>query len=204
MKNPLPSPSKALALFLGILLLFSAFGFSAAADSKNNQAKPAPGNEEYIIGLGDILEINVWKEAELSRIVTVRLDGRISLPLLGDVDASGKSPRVLTAFLEKEFGKIIAEPAVSVMLQESRSRRYYMVGQVNTPGEFAIDYPVTILQALARGGGFLEWAKTSNIIIVRQSVDGEMLLPFDYNDFIKGKNQHANILIAPGDTIIVP
>jgi polysaccharide export outer membrane protein len=162
-------------------------------------------NFDYIIGIGDILEVQVWKEPDLSRVpVPVRIDGRISLPLLGDVDAAGKSIKELTQLLGKKYGEVVTEPAVSVMLVESKSWRYYIVGQVTQPGEFNIDYPITILQAIARSGGFLEWAKKSDIKIIRRKSTHEEILQFDYEALVKGSDLSQNILISPGDTIIVP
>ncbi len=185
-----------LVLLLAALCVLS-FPFSALAE-------PATGSPEYTIGLGDAIEVHVWREAELSRAVTVRLDGRISLPLLGDVPAAGKTINALTAQLEQLYGKIIAEPAVTVMLQESRSRRYYILGQVASPGEFPLDTPITVLQAIARSGGFLEWAKTDNISVLRRIGGNEKILKFDYDALVKGKDVATNIAIAPGDTIVVP
>ncbi len=181
------------SIFIGIQTVpFSAFG-------------AAPNDEtEYTIGLGDTIEIHVWQEADLSRSVTVRLDGRVSLPLLGDVKAANKTISQFTIELDKLYSKIINEPAVTVILTESRSRRYYILGQIQTPGEFPLDTPITILQAIARSGGFLEWAKTGNISVIRRSQQGEVILKFDYDDVVKGKKLAQNINILPGDTIIVP
>jgi polysaccharide export outer membrane protein len=159
---------------------------------------------DYLIGVGDVLEVQVWQEPDLSRTVTVRLDGKISLPLAGDVQAAGITTGELDQFLEKKFSALVAEPAVSVMLTENRSRRYFVVGQVGQPGEFPIEFPLTILQAIARSGGFQEWAKREEIKIVRRKDGKEELLNFDYEAFVKGKNLQQNILIMPGDTIIVP
>jgi len=163
----------------------------------------SPGTE-YTIGLGDTIEIHVWQEADLSRSVMVRLDGRVSLPLLGDVEVAHKTINQLTIELDKLYSNIITEPAVTVILTESRSRRYYILGQIQTPGEFSLDTPITVLQAIARSGGFQEWAKTGNISIIRRSPQGEVIHKFDYDDVVKGKKLKQNIDILPGDTIIVP
>jgi polysaccharide export outer membrane protein len=163
------------------------------------------GSAEYIVGLGDILEIQVWKEPDLSRNpAPVRIDGRISLPLLGDVMAAGKSISELTNELEKKYREVVNEPSVSVMLLQNRSWRYYIIGQIAQPGEFTIDYPINILQAIARSGGFNEWAKTSKVAILRKKGAQEIMLNFDYEALVKGTNINQNVLIAPGDTIIVP
>lgn len=164
----------------------------------------AEAEKDYLIGVGDVLEVQVWQEPDLSRTVKVRLDGKISLPLAGDVQAAGKTTGELDQFLEKKIADLVTEPAVSVMLVENRSRRYYVVGQVGQPGEFPIEFPLTILQAIARSGGFQEWAKREEIKVVRRQGGKEEFLNFDYDDFTKGKNLQQNVLIAPGDTIIVP
>ena len=104
----------------------------------------------------------------------------------------------------RKISALVTEPAVSVMLVENRSRRYYVVGQVGHPGEFPIEYPLTILQAIARSGGFQEWAKREEIKVVRRQDGKDVFLNFDYDDFINGKNLLQNVLIAPGDTIIIP
>lgn len=181
------------SIFLGILLTpFSVFGENKVSET------------EYTIGLGDTIEIHVWQEADLSRSVMVRLDGRVSLPLLGDVKVANKTISQLTIELDKLYGKIITEPAITVILTESKSRRYYILGQIQTPGEFPLDTPITVLQAIARSGGFLEWAKTGNISVIRRNKQEEVILKFDYDDVVKGKKLDQNIDIVPGDTIIVP
>ncbi|MBI4792025.1 MAG: polysaccharide biosynthesis/export family protein [Deltaproteobacteria bacterium] len=166
--------------------------------------QPAVAETDYLIGVGDVLEVQVWQEPDLSRTVTVRLDGKISLPLAGDVQAAGITTSELDQFLEKKISSLVTEPAVSVILTENRSRRYFVVGQVGQPGEFPIEFPLTILQAIARSGGFQEWAKREEIKVVRRGDGKEELLSFDYDAFVKGKNLQQNILIMPGDTIIVP
>lgn len=196
----------ALFLLIGltISLFFGAQSSASGTETTNYKVEQLSRANEYIIGLGDVLEVMVWREPDLTRIQTVRLDGRITIPMVGEVVASGKSPRELAAHLENKLRQLISEPSVSVMLAESKSRRYYIIGQINTPGEFSISYPITILQAIARAGGFLEWAKTSTISIVRRGSSREDIIRFDYDAFAKGQNLGQNILIAAGDTIIVP
>jgi polysaccharide export outer membrane protein len=164
----------------------------AGQPAQTKSAVNSPRDFDYIIGLGDILEVQVWKEPDLSRLpVPVRIDGRISLPLLGDVEAAGKSIKELTLFMEKKYSEVVTEPAVSVMLIESR-------------GEYNLDYPLTVLQVIARSGGFREWAKKSKISIIRRKSGKEVILPFDYDSLVKGQHLEENIYISPGDTIIVP
>lgn len=196
-------PAKGRPCNLATIILFALF-CAMACPSTVHAAADETNTPEYTIGLGDAIEVHIWKEPELSRPVTVRLDGRISLPLLGDIEAAGITITKLTAELEKRYSKIIAEPAVTVMLQESRSRRYYVLGQVANAGEFPLDTPITVLQAIARCGGFREWAKTDNIAVVRRVNGQEKILKFDYDALVKGKDVTQNLAIAPGDTIVVP
>lgn len=160
---------------------------------------------EYLFGIGDTIEVQVWNEPNLSRIQKVRLDGRISLALIGDLEAVGKSPRELAAQIEKNYSTSVASPSVTVILNQS-SQRYYVIGQVKQTGEFPLDSQLTVLQALARSGGFTEWAKTTKIMVIRRDANGEQSLPFDY-DAVTKKNDLSKLLqlqLAPGDTIIVP
>lgn len=194
---------RSIIILLGGLLCL----VTATAESAEVVITPPPSVESafrYVIGLGDTLEVVVWKEDDLSKQVVVRIDGRISLPLVGDVDAVGKTPTELAAELKQKLGELIAEPSVSVILIQNRSWRYYVIGQIKQPGEFNIDYPITVLQSLARSGGFLEWAKKDNITIVRKEAGKDKLLKFDYDDFVKGKNIEQNVIITPGDVIVVP
>ena len=167
-------------LFAGavVLLAFQAGPLSAASSDS--------ADVEYKIGLGDIIEVQVWKEEALSRTLAVRIDGRISLPLVGDVVAAGKSTTELALDLEKRFGELVGDPVVTVMLAENRSQKYYIMGQIGGAGKFAIDYPITVVQVIARSKG------------------RERMIMFNYESFVKGRSPEQNILIMPGDTIIVP
>ena len=191
---------------LGFFLFFIICCLTVFLFNGNNQAHAQENNdkEAYRIDVGDVLEINVWKEDGLTRVVTVRLDGRISLPLIGDVMAAGKTPMELAKSLEKKIGEIIEAPSVTVILNASNSRVYYMVGNINSPGAFPMNTPVNLLQAIAKAGGLGEWADKNDIIIVRRSSGKDEMLSFDYDKFIKGKDLSQNIMIQYGDTIIVP
>jgi len=191
----------------GVGIFFFLFSLAGAGESlagEGGQAPAAEGQSEYVIGLGDQLQIMVWKEPELTQAMSVRIDGRISLPLVGDVQAAGKTIRDLKKVLEEKYGAVIAEPAVSVMLVQSKSWRYYIIGQIKQPGEFPIDFPITVLQAIARSGGFLEWAKTDRISIIRHEGGQETIVPFNYQALVNGQNLQQNALVKPGDTIIIP
>jgi polysaccharide export outer membrane protein len=186
--------------YIAVLCCLCFFIFTAgqAFAEQKNEIK------EYRIDVGDALEINVWKEPEMTRPVVVRLDGRISLPLIGDVIAAGSTPMELAKTLEKKIGEIIEEPSVTVILTASNSRVYYMVGNINSPGAYPINAPVNLLQAIATAGGLGEWADKDEIIIVRRSSGKDEMLSFNYKKFVKGKDLSQNIMIQYGDTIIVP
>jgi polysaccharide biosynthesis/export protein len=187
------------ALFLLILFALPIISLPAIGGEREG----APVGAEYLLGVGDIIEVQVWKEEDLSRTLRVRLDGRITLPLIGDVLAAGKPPRELAAQIEEYYRETLAEPSVTVILNQS-NQRYYVIGLVQQPGEFALDSHLTVLQALARSGGFQEWAKTSNIIIIRRDAAGEKILPFDYDAMIRRGDLSGHLQLAPGDTIVVP
>ena len=197
------------AVAAGVFLLafwsFGGLGLAGQQAGSQPQLGAAKGQAEYVIGMGDVLKIMVWKEPDLTCELAVRSDGRISLPLVGDVQAAGQTIGGLKKTLEQRYAKLITDPAVSVMLTQSKSRRYYIIGQIKQPGEFPIDFPITVLQALAKSGGFLDWAKKDKITIVRRGEEGqESILPFDYEALVAGHNQQQNVLVQPGDTIVVP
>lgn len=187
--------------YLG-LFVFLPTSIALAADAP--AAMPASSTKQYLIGLGDDIEVQVWKEPDLTKKLKVRLDGRISLPLAGDLMAAGRSPAELAKDIEEKLSPFLKEPSVAVTLEQSISRRYYVIGQIAKPGEFAIDTPLTILQVIARSGGFLEWAKKDKIVIIRRQNGREEFIPFDYDSLIEGRNISQNIEIAPGDTVVVP
>jgi len=177
--------------------------FAEQSDEVEQSAQPEKINtrEAYRIDVGDVLEINVWKEPELTRGATVRLDGMITLPLIGDVLAADNTPMELAKILEEEIGEIIEEPTVTVILSASNSRVYYMVGNISG-GEYALNTPINLLQAIARAGGLGERADKDNIMIVRRSSGKDEMIFFDYKKFVKGKDLSQNIMIQYGDTII--
>lgn len=187
--------------FLCVVLVFAASIAGGTVFAAQSFLEPG---EAYLIGLGDVLEVQVWNEPDLSRTVNVRLDGVVSLPLVGDVAVVGKTIPDITQVLEKRYGDLIEEPTVTVILTESRSRRYYLIGQVVAPGEFSLDYPISLLQAIARGGGFSEWAEKDEVAVFRRRSGKENMLKFNYESFVKGKKLQQNFLIEPGDTIVVP
>lgn len=158
--------------------------------------------ENYIIGPSDVLEISVWGEADLSRQLNVRTDGFISLPLIGEVRAAGKTPGNLQKELERLLRRYIKEPHCAVIVVEPRSKRFYITGEVNHPGMFLVDSELHLTQALALAGGFTQWADKGGIVIIRYGSGKQKRLEFDYKRIVKGKS--LDPLVLPGDTVIVP
>ncbi|MFO7930152.1 MAG: polysaccharide biosynthesis/export family protein [Desulfosalsimonas sp.] len=169
------------------------------------QAKAGASSGQYVIGSGDVLDIMVYGESELSRGVFVRIDGNISLPLAGEVEAAGATPAELAERITAKLGRFLEDPEVAVILAESRSKVYYVLGQVANPGEYAITRPVTVIQAIARAGGFGEWAKKDRIMIVSgPGEEEESVSYFNYDKFLKDEAEGRNAVIQPGDTIVIP
>lgn len=159
---------------------------------------------EYTFGAGDILEVSVFGEPEISKTVFVRIDGKISLPLIGDVQAADTTATTLAQTISGKLVKFVTDPNVTVILSESKSKVYYIIGQIRTPGEYLITQPISVLQAIAKAGGFLEWAKKSKIMIVSKPGVSKKITYFDYDAFLGGGNIGQNVTINPGDTIVIP
>ena len=187
--------------FVGALLACA----GAMAEAQERAARPAargvaptPG---YVIGAADVLRVTVWKEPDLTGDVTVRLDGMITVPLLGDVQAAGRSPSQLAATLVTELQRFVESPRVTVSVTQATSARVYVVGQMVKPGEFALSGRMTVLKALALAGGFKEFAKPESIVVVRED---QTVVPFHFRRVAEGTDVSQNILLAAGDTIVVP
>jgi len=164
-----------------------------------------PHDDSFVIGNDDLLAINVWKEPDISRSIPVRLDGKISLPLVGEVQAAGRTPLQLEQDIASKLRNYISEPEVTVMVQQINSERFNILGQVARPGSYSLTNAATVLDAIAIAGGFRDFAKQKAIYILRQSpAGGESRIPFNYKDVIKGKNPAQNIKLEPRDTIVVP
>lgn len=154
----------------------------------------------YVIGAEDILLIQVWREPELSRAVQVRPDGKITMPLIGEVEAAGLTPEGLKGRITESLQEHILKPDVFVSLQAVQSKKYYITGEVNRTGTFPLVVPTTVLEALTNAGGFREFANTKRITVLRKN----KTFKFNYNDVVKGKNSEQNIHLEPGDLIYVP
>lgn len=162
-------------------------------------------NDTYIIGDDDVLSIAVWKEPDISKQVPVRSDGKISLPLVGEVQAAGRTPSQLEEDITARLRSYITDPEVTVIVQQINSQKYNILGQVNKPGSYPLTTGTTIVDAIATAGGFRDFAKRKGVYVLRQNPGGgELRIAFNYDKFIKGKNPVQNIQLKPRDTIVVP
>ena len=159
---------------------------------------------DYRIGPEDVLSIVFWREKEMSTDVVVRPDGKISLPLLKDVQAAGYTPDQLTDALVKAASKYIGQPNATVVVKAINSRKVFIVGKVAKPGAFPLTGDMTVLQLIAMAGDVLEYAKSNSVVVVRKAEGGEQRFKVNYKDVLRGKNAAQNILLKPGDTVIVP
>jgi polysaccharide export outer membrane protein len=173
----------------------------AVAPTTAEGVVPPPG---YIIGVEDVLSIVFWRDKDLSADVIVRPDGKISLPLINDMEAAGLTPDQLRAALEQAAGRYLEDPNASVIVKEIRSRRFFITGQVAKPGPYPLAGPTTVLQAIATAGGLLEYADAKHISIMRVERGRTISLPFNYKNVIRRKMIAQNVELKPGDTIVVP
>jgi polysaccharide export outer membrane protein len=178
--------------------------FTIASASLKSGVASQVNNRSYVIGPEDVLAINVWKEPEISRTLPVRPDGKISLPLVGDITATGMTPEQLQAILESKLRSFIASPEVTVIVQEIKSEKVNIVGQVYKPGSYLIAKPTTVLDVIAMAGGFRDFAKSKKVYVLRIENGRAKRYPFNYKDVIKGRKLAQNILLQPRDTIVVP
>jgi polysaccharide export outer membrane protein len=176
--------------------------FAQTTPAADSGAKPH--DDSFVIGNDDVLAINVWKEPDISRSIPVRSDGKISLPLVGEVQATGMTPAKLEKEIAARLKNFISEPEVTVMVQQVNSQKFNILGQVVKPGSYVIANSPTVLDAIALAGGFRDFAKKKSIYVLRHGASGETRLPFNYKDVSQGKNMTQNIKLQPGDTIIVP
>jgi polysaccharide export outer membrane protein len=191
----------------GAAAVAASSGQAPAAAPKQAAQMPAGVQPpaDYLIGPDDVLAVGFWRDKELSvEQVVVRPDGRITLPLINDVVAAGLTPDQLRARVEEAASRFIADPTPTVVVKEIKSRRVFVTGQVAKPGPYPLTSDTTVLQLLSLAGGFSEFAKPNNIVIMRQQGGQTTTLPFRYKDVIKGKKLEQNVLLRPGDTVVVP
>lgn len=198
--------------------------FSAMAQQTTNSSAPSPQPEQavkptqaliadssradaknYVIGENDILDIDVWKEKEISRTIPVRPDGKITLPLVGEIQAGGMTPLQLQEDIAQRLKSFLANPQVTVIVSDPRSHHFNIVGEVAKPGTYPLSQSMTVLDAISAAGGFRDFAKETKIYVLRTMPGGSQArLPFNYKDAIKGKKPENNVVLKPGDTIVVP
>jgi polysaccharide biosynthesis/export protein len=178
---------------------------SGAADT-NAAAQKAVATQDpnYIIGAQDVLDISVWKEPEVSRLVPVRPDGKISLPLLNDVQAAGLTPSQLAEQITVSLKKFVTSPQVTVIVTTINSQRIYIIGEVTRPGAFPMLPGMNVLQGLSSAGGFTQFAKTKSIYVLRMENGKQQKYPVNYKEVVSGKRPEQDILLKAGDTIVVP
>ena len=180
----------------------------APAQKPDPSAKTVPPvavvDADYKIGPQDVVRIDVWKEPDISRTIPVRPDGKISLPLLNDVQASGLTAMQLAASLREGLSKFLTSPQVTVTVTEINSRRVYITGEVTHAGALPILPNMTVLQALSSAGGFTQFAKLKNIYVLRTEDGKQVKHPFNYKEVVKGNLTEQNIVLQPGDVIVVP
>ena len=162
-------------------------------------------HDNFIIGSDDVLSINVWKEPEITRSIPVRSDGKISLPLVGEIQAAGRTPLQLEEAITDKLRNYISDPQVTVIVQQINSQKFNILGQVQKPGSYPLTQSTTVLDAIANAGGLRDFAKKKSIYILRASANGRASrIDFNYKAVIDGKHPEQNIRLEPNDTIIVP
>jgi polysaccharide export outer membrane protein len=190
---------------------------AAASPSQQNAARPAtPAASltvvpkgvdtppDYVIGPDDVLSIVFWRDKDMSDDVAVRPDGKISLPLINEVQASGLTPEQLRVALTTAANKFVEDPAVTVVVKAINSRKVFITGQVAKPGPYSLSAPTTVLQLIATAGGVAEYAKSDRIMVMRTENGKTIGRRFNYKDVSQGRNLQQNLELKPGDTIVVP
>ncbi len=191
-----------LAILLMVLVAhWAAFAQGGPGGEAND---PIPGPPAYVIQPNDLLEIVVWGEPDISRTVLVRPDGRISLPLVQDLQASELTPVELKEHMENRLKEYVDSPNVTVIVQAIQSYKIYVIGKIQNPGGIVVEKAITVLQALTLAGGFQDFANESDISIVRTLGRDHLVFEFNYKDVIKGKKAEQNVMLRSGDVVVVP
>jgi polysaccharide biosynthesis/export protein len=193
------------AMWIFLALALASLPAPAAGQDSTQAKDPAPTSQAgptYVIGPDDTLYISVWKEPDLTETLPVRADGKISMPLLNDVQAAGLTPMQLGATLTDKLKKYVSDPRVTIVVTQMNSQRVYVTGEVLHPGAMNLTPNMTVLQALS-SAGFTQFANTKNIYVLRNEHGNETKLPVNYKKLVKGEGGQ-NIALKPGDTIVVP
>jgi polysaccharide export outer membrane protein len=195
-----------IAVVIGAVVILSAAVWAQNSPPKNSgttNTQAPQASPSYVIGPDDTLAVNVWKEPDLTATLPVRADGMISLPLLNDVQASGLTPMQLAASITEKLKKFVADPRVTVTVTQMNSQRVYVTGEVSHSGPMPLTPDMTVLQALS-SAGFTQFANTKGIYVLRNENGAQKKYPVNYKKLIKGEDSASNILLKPGDTIVVP
>jgi polysaccharide biosynthesis/export protein len=195
------------ALGVWLCLLAAAPTGVVAADGvtgdRHDNKNPGAGLE-YRLQPGDVVTISVWKEKDLETDALVRPDGGLSFPLVGDVDAAGRTVEDLRAILTQRLKPYIPDPVVTVAIKLIGGNHIYIVGRVNKPGDYPFTTPVDVMQALSMAGGATPFAQLNDIVILRRQNGQERMLRFRYEDVIRGRSLGQNVVLESGDTVVVP
>ena len=179
-----------------------------AQDRPTSYAPVVPPNtvvpKGFLIGPEDVLAIHFWRDQEMSGDVTVRPDGMITLPLVGDIRAAGLTTELLKVQIEQAASRLLTEPNVTVAVKELNSRKVFITGEVGKPGPYPLSGPRTVMQIIAVAGGLLEYADKDNIVVLRNTNGQQKSYKFRYSDVSRGKGLEQNIELQPGDTVVVP
>jgi polysaccharide export outer membrane protein len=194
---------KGLCAAAALLWLLAAAAAPAAAPPGPKTTGTDEPRDPYVIGVGDVIEVSVWKNPDLTVTVPVRPDGRISVPLLGDVQAAGVTPLALKTVLTNGFRDYITAPGVAVVVKEVNSQKIYVTGEVAKPGAYDLRSPTKVMQALAMAGGLTAYAK-KRVIVLRDQQGGDRRIEVDLGAIISGRRPDDNIPLQPGDTLVVP
>jgi polysaccharide export outer membrane protein len=195
-----------LALWPSRVAAQSQFSNSAPGDgSAPTVSVPAIQTDgDYRVGAGDNIQVYVWKEPEISTTVVVRPDGKISVPLVNDLLVAGKTPLEIKAIVAERLSPFVKDPNVTITVREIRSKKVYALGMVNRTGSYQMLQPTTILQILTEAGGLQPFAKAESIYVLRLENGRQTRFPFNYKEVVQGKRTEQNIVLQPGDTIVVP
>ncbi len=167
-------------------------------------AAATPDQDKYLLGPEDAIEISVWKEPDLTKQLVVRPDGKITYPLIGEVQASGRTVKQLQDEILKRLEKFVTDAHVTVILLKAQNYKIYVTGKVNKPGEFVIGKPVNVMQAISMAGGLTPFASPGSIMVLRTVAGKEMVYPFNYKEVAKGQFLEQNRILLPGDVVVVP
>lgn len=191
-------------IFLIFTIILLTYTVSFAQGKSSPRGEVAADSDSYVIGAEDVLYIHVWREEPVSRTITVRMDGKISMPLIDEIEAAGLTPRQLKDKITERLKQFIENPVVSVTVTEANSFKVFLSGQVRTPGVYRLRSETTILQIIPMAGGLTEWADQKKILVIRKEDGKDKRITVNYKKLVKDGDLSQNLVLKAGDTIIVP